>query len=127
MEAQGRGLTRRQERAIEALLTTTTRAEAAQAAGCAESSIYKWLVDPVFMAELIRRENILRRETGRQLAQDAKKALDLIRGFIEDERTDKRLRLKAADLWLSYLIKTQDDSEIEERLTALERRLGEDD
>jgi hypothetical protein len=120
MQAEGSGLSRLQEKAIEALLTTKTRAEAAEVAGCSERSIYKWLADPVFTAELMKREGILRREVGRQLSQDANKALSLLKDFMDSERVDDRLRLRAADLWLDYLIKTEDYSSLEARIAAIE-------
>ena len=106
--------------AIQALLSTRTRAEAAEVAGCSERSIYNWLAEPLFSTELLKRENILRREIGRRLSQDAGRVIDLLQSIIEDENADVRLRLRAADLWLSYIIRTQDYSEIEERLTKLE-------
>lgn len=121
MQNESSGLTRLQERAIEGLLTTPTRAEAAKAAGCSERALYKWLGQPGFRSELLERENGLRREVGRRLAQGANQALDLLKKFINDQNADARLRLRAADLWLSYLIKTQEFSELEARVTDLER------
>ena len=120
MQSKSSGLTSLQTKAIQALLSTRTRAEAAEVAGCSERSIYNWLAEPLFSTELLKRENILRREIGRRLSQDAGRVIDLLQSIIEDEIADVRLRLRAADLWLSYIIRTQDYSEIEERLTKLE-------
>lgn len=115
-------LTTLQRKAVNALMETDTITAAAELAGCAQSSIYNWLKDPVFNAELLRLENVVRNKTGRILAKDSKKALDVIRELMTGERTPKPLRLRAAMAWLDYTIKTQDQSDIERRLAALEAK-----
>jgi hypothetical protein len=115
-------LNRNQNKAIKALLETNTRAEAAAAAGIAESTLYKYLADPVFRSVLLERENILRRDVGRRLAKDTNHVINLLSEFIEDREAinDDRLWLRALDLWVDYHLKTGDQSDIERRLTALE-------
>jgi hypothetical protein len=120
MQTEGSGLTRLQEKAIEGLLATDTRAAAADYAGCSERSIYKWLNDPVFKSKLLERENTLRREVGRLLAIDAKEARRVIKEIMLDTKEDSRLRARAGQILLSYMIKTQDQTDIERRLSALE-------
>ena len=122
MHDQGSGLTRLQEKAIEGLLATDTRAAAAEYAGCSERSIYKWLNDPLFKAALLERENTLRREVGRLLAMDAKEARRIIKEILLDKTEDPRLRTRAGQILLSYMIKTQDQTELERRVSALEAR-----
>lgn len=113
-------LTTLQRKAVNALMETDTITAAADAAGCAQSSIYNWLKDPVFNAELLRLENVIRNKTGRILAKDSEKALDVIRELMTNDRTDKALRFRSACAWLDYMIKTQDQADIERRLSALE-------
>ena len=122
MQDQGSGLTRLQEKAIEGLLATDTRVAAAEYAGCSERSIYKWLNDPLFKAALLERENTLRREVGRLLAMDAKEARRIIKEILLDKTEDPRLRTRAGQILLSYMIKTQDQTELERRVSALEAR-----
>lgn len=115
-------LTTLQRKAVKALMECNTITEAAKQAGCAQSSIYNWLKEPLFNAELLRLENVIRNATGRVLAQDSSKALDVIRDLMTSERTDKTLRFRAACAWLDYTIKTQDQADIERRLSELEAR-----
>jgi len=122
MQIEGSGLSRLQEKAVQGLLATDTRAKAAVYAGCSERSIYKWLNEPVFRAELLARENILRREVGRRLAMDAQTARQVIVQVLEDDRMDPRLRVRAGEILLSYMIKTQDQNDIERRLSILEAK-----
>ena len=123
MQVEGSGsLTRLQEKAIEGLLATDTRAKAAEYAGCSERSIYKWLRDPLFNSALLERENTLRREVGRRLAMDAKKALETIKKIMTDSHKEPGLRVRAADLWLKYMINTQDQTDLERRVSDLEAR-----
>lgn len=123
MQENGSGeLTQLQNKAIQALLKTNTRAEAAEMANCSERSIYKWLADPVFRSVLLERENILRRDVGRRLAKDTNHVINLLSEFIEDREgiNNDRLWLRALDLWLDYHLKTESESDIERRLSALE-------
>lgn len=120
MQNESAGLTRLQEKAIEGLLVTDTRAKAADYAGCSERSLYKWLQDPLFNSALLERENVLRREVGRRLAMDAKRSLETIKAIMTDEKKDPGLRLRAADLWIKYMLSTHDQTEIERRVSALE-------
>ena len=122
MQNEGSGLTRLQEKAIEGLLATDTRAPAADYAGCSERSIYKWLNEPIFKTALLQRENTLRREVGRLLAMDAKQARKVIKEIMADMRSEPNLRVRAGQILLSYMIKTQDQSDIEQRLSALEAK-----
>jgi hypothetical protein len=120
MQNEHSGLNRLQEKAIEGLLATDTRAAAADYAGCSERSIYKWLRDPVFNSVLLEREDTLRREVGRLLAMDAKEARRVIKEIMLDTNEDSRLRARAGQILLSYMIKTADQTDTERRLSALE-------
>jgi len=115
-------LNQNQNKAIKALLRTNTRAEAAEAAGICERTLYKYLADPVFRSVLLERENILRRDVGRRLAKDTNHVINLLSEFIEDREAidDDRLWLRALDLWIDYHLKTADQSDIERRVSALE-------
>ena len=120
MQNEGSGFSRKKEKAIEGLLRTDTRAKAADYAGCSERSIYKWLRDPIFNSVLLERETTLRREVGRHLAMNAREALETIREIMTDPKKNPGLRLRAADLWLRYMINTQDQTDLERRVSALE-------
>jgi hypothetical protein len=119
------GLNTLQRKAVKALIETDTITEAAKVAGCTRPTIYKYLENPVFRYELARLENIIRDASGRKLAKDSKKALDVIREIMDDPNQDARLRLRAAMAWFDYTLKTADTSELEERISALEVKFND--
>jgi len=118
-------LTRLQRAAVAAIVTTKSNTEAAAVAGCSERSIYKWLKDPVFKAELATYEKTIRDAVDYQLTTGTKQALEVIRnvteGTIKDD-PDLRasVRLRAAIAWMDLHIKTRADTELEARVSALE-------
>ena len=119
-------LTPLQRKAVPAVVTTKTAREAAEKAGCSESSIYKWLQEADFKAEVVTYETVIRDAIRYQLADGAREAADVIRdvmtGEIRDEDDLKAsVRLRAALGWLDLVIRTQTDTEIERRLTELEK------
>jgi len=113
-------LTRLQRAAVAAIVTTKTNAEAAAVAGCSERSIYAWLRDPKFRVVLIASENQIRDATGRRLAMDADKALDVMNEIMINQDNPDDLRLRACRAWLDFWIKTRDQVDLEQRVTALE-------
>jgi hypothetical protein len=122
----GRKLTTLKRKAVQALVETDTIKAAAVQAGCAESSIYKWLKEPVFKYEVTKLENIIRDASGRILAKDSKKALEVIRDIMDDPKQGPPLRLRAAMAWFDYTLKTRDTSELEQRISALEVKFSEE-
>ena len=113
-------LTRLQNKAIDALVKTTTNREAAEKAGCAESSIYKWLNDPIFRAELLARENRSRDASGRRLAVQFDDILNIVYEIATNEANPPDLRLRACRTWADYWIKTKEDTDLERRVSNLE-------
>ena len=116
------GLTRLQKDAVTAVVASKTYKEAAELAGCSESSVYKWMKNPVFRAAVLERENGLRAASGRRLARDAQSSLDVIHNIMTDEGNPAGLRLQAAKAWQDYLIKTGDITQLEDRVTKLEAK-----
>jgi hypothetical protein len=106
---------------LEALAQGKTQKEAAEYAGCTPRTIRRRLEDPVFRLELdeCRREVV--RQTASSLAQAAVIAVATLEAQCADR--DPWLRQKAATILLDFDAKRQ-EREIEERLCALEERLG---
>lgn len=106
---------------LEALAAGKTQKEAAEYAGCTTRTIRRRLEDPVFRLELdeLRREVV--RQTSSSLAQAASTAIATLEAQCAER--DPWLRQKAAAILLDFDAKRQ-DREIEERLCALEERLG---
>lgn len=121
-------LTTLQKKAIPAVVTSATAKEAAELAGCSESSIYKWrLHNPAFKAAVAEYEAMIRDDIRHQLAEKSKDALKVIGGIMTGEITDDgdlraSVRLRAAIAWMDLVIKTQEQTDFERRLTELEAR-----
>jgi len=118
-------LTRLQKKAVIAIVETTTAKEAAELAGCSESSIYKWQRDPVFMAEVNAYEKMIRDAVDYQFTVKAKFAQAVIGGVMtgkirDDPDLKASVRERAAKDWLDFHFKARDMADIEARVTALE-------
>lgn len=111
----------RQARALEALLSSSTVKQAAQAAGVSERQVYRWLLEPEFSAKLKQGESeritsALRGLSG--LAGEAVQALaSVMRAPAQDGANVKRL---ASANVLELLLKAREQIEIIERIEALE-------
>ena len=119
-------LTAKQRKAVPAVVTTKTAREAAIKAECSESSVYKWLQDPAFKAEVVTYETMIRDAIRYQLVDGAKEAADVIRnimsGTVRDEDNLRAsVRLRAALGWLDLVVRTQTDTDVERRLSELEK------
>jgi len=120
-------LTRLQRAAVAAVVTTRTAKEAAAVAGCSESSVYKWLQDPAFKAEVDAYEAMIRDAFRYQLADKSQYALTVIGGVMsgnikDTEDTKASVRLRAALGWTDLVIKTSEQSDLERRVSLLEAK-----
>ena len=118
--AENGTLTPSQQRTLASLLTERDIRSAAVSAGVSERSIYRWLADPTFKAELARREGELIDQAARRLVtlQDAAIAVfDDVLSSLTAKDADK---LRAAQCVLDYLLRLRELSTVEERLRALE-------
>jgi hypothetical protein len=118
-------LTQLQKKAVIAIVEEKTARDAAKACGASESTIYKYMQNPVIMAEVRAYEKQIRDTVGYRLASGSNEMLDIIEGVAKGEIIDTdnvraSVRLRAAIAWLDNLYRTQDMTEIELRLTALE-------
>jgi len=116
-------LTPRQRAAVAALFQAKTRQEAAEICGVSQSTLYKWLRNPIFKAELLELETETRQTLRRRLSRGAGASLDTIAEIRDDQENPPALRLRAADLWLTHHEKLDDQSDFDRRLTALEERV----
>ena len=115
-------LSANKKRAIRALLEQKTITAAADQVGITRKTIYEYLRDPIFRAELQNAESGLIDGAGVRLLGGQEKALDTLEGLMDDDDpTNKRL---AAVAWLNFALKWRELRNIEERLTALEAALN---
>ncbi|MFZ3070100.1 MAG: hypothetical protein WA110_03140 [Anaerolineaceae bacterium] len=118
---QNNALKPKQRAAITALLSAKTNAEAARLAGCSERQLYVWLKEPIFKAELLGAESMVRNAANRQLTNRAVGALDVIAEIMTSAAMPAALRLQAAKAWLDFFYKARGEEDVDARITALVR------
>ena len=117
------GTTTKKTRAIAAMLTTSTVADAAAAAGVGHRTLARWLADdPEFRSALQRAEGLAIDAAVRRLVglQDA--AVDVFDDVLSNSSISPTVRLRAASSVIDYLLKLRELRNLEERLAALEDR-----
>ena len=121
MSHDAEDLTIRQEKAIAALLSCRTVAEAAKLAQVGERSIYRWLKQDTFQSHLRRaRRQALSQALGR-LQQVADRAVDTLDTILDDKKATTASRVSAVRAALRYACHGIEIDDFEERLTAVER------
>ena len=115
-------VTPRQRKAIEALLTTATVAEAARVAGVKRQTIYRWMKQDSFRAALAEAEREALESLSRalvRLGDTATKTLDAAMRGAESES----VRVRASDIVLSRLLQLRELVDLHKRVEALEQEL----
>jgi len=115
-----RTLTTRQHHGITAILGAASVPEAAEASGIPQSTLYRWLDDPLFLAELSRAEGQLIDAAVRRLLNIQKKALAKLEQALDDESTPAGVQVRAAIGVMELLLKLRDLRTVEDRLARLE-------
>jgi hypothetical protein len=98
--------------------------DAAASAGVAERTIYRYLNDPAFQAELAKAEGRSIDEATRQLLKLQDEAIAVFLQVLSDKKIAAGVRLRAAQSILDYLLKLRELRNIEQRLAALEASIG---
>lgn len=92
---ENKTLTAKQKRAITALLTERTTRDAAKAAKVSESTLWRWLADPEFRAELTRQEGTVIDQVTRGLLTMQEKALEELADVFS--LADEQARINISD------------------------------
>lgn len=121
-----RGLSSGQQRAIVALLSERTVAEAAEQARVGERTIWRWLADPAFKAALVTAEGEMIDVATRRLLALQAGAIEMVERIMLDEAAGAHVRLRAAQALIDYLLKLRELRNIEARLARLEAELVPD-
>lgn len=109
--------------AIDALLTERTKRAAATKAGVSERQLYKWLQDPLFKSALIEAEAAARNEIKRRIVKRAENLADTIADIMESEEASPAVRLSAAARLGDLFFRSDEQADLEQRITALEEGL----
>jgi hypothetical protein len=123
MEVNGNfsDLSDKQRRAIAALLSEPTTKKAAEAAKVGETTIHRWLNDPIFSAALKEsRERVFESRLA-ALQGVSGRAVETLLDVMTDKTAQPSARVSAAKTVLELAIKGRDQLELSERLAYLEK------
>ena len=110
----------KQLKAVQTLLTAKSIAEAALAAQVSERTLGRWLNEPAFRSALSAAEGELLDCATRRLLGLQDKAIETFEDVLDSEDATQALRLRAAEMVLTYLLKIRELRNLESRLVALE-------
>ena len=113
-------LSRNQQRAIAALLSCTTTAEAAEKAGVSRQTLYRYLADETFRAELSRRQDAIISKVTASLVGLAEEIVKTLRQMLTDADTPPSVKARVALGWLSQMQKNVELQDLVERVERLE-------
>lgn len=113
-------MTQRKEKALQALLVSRTRAEAAKAAEIGESTLRTYMQDAEFLERYRQAFGDMVRDAARQAQQTLSPALSILREIMEDREEPASARITAARSILEYTLKLGEQVDILEQLRELE-------
>ena len=114
-------LSRRQLKAIPFIVSSSTYTEGCQKAQINKTTLYKWLKQPEFKAELDRQRDEITAEAFNTLTQNLTKAVEALTGLL-DNQDDRLKRLTAKDI-IDFIIRHKENEDLDKRLTEVEKRL----
>jgi len=116
-------LTDRQLKAIPHIVNSPTYTEGCKKAKINKTTLYKWLKEPEFKAELDRQRNEITAEAFGVLSQGLTKAVETLTGLLDTQ--DNRLKRLVCNDIIEHIIQHNEIEAINKRLTAIEQRLDE--
>lgn len=113
------------EKALSALLTSETKAEAAQKAGISDRTLRTYLSDPAFKAEYQKRKKKLLSDATHQIQQSMKIAVSTLRGIIQSKSSKDSDRITASRLILEFGLRYTEINDLLSRLEDLENTINQ--
>ena len=110
------------ERALAALLTSDTQAEAAKKCGLSERTLRLYLDDPEFYTEYQQRRHQMVIDATKKLQGYMQAAVETLKELTDNKETPPGIRASAARALLEYGLKYTDVTDLAERITALEKQ-----
>ena len=120
-------MTPRKEKALQALLVSRTRAQAAKAAGIGESTLREYMKDPEFLDRYREAFGNLVQDAVRQAGQAIAPALSCLREIVEDRGEAPQARIQAARYLVEYALRLGEQCDLLARLERLEAAVKEGD
>ena len=116
-------LTERQLKAIPFIVGSPTYTEGCEKANINKTTLYKWLKQPEFKAELDRQRDEVASEAFGVMSQSLTKAVETLVGLL-DNKDDRLKRLTAKEI-IEHFLKHKEVEDLEKRIAAIEDRLNE--
>ncbi len=115
-------LTERQLKAIPHIVSSPTYIEGCKTAKIDKTTLYKWLKQPEFKAELDRQRDEVTAEAFGVLSQGLTKAVETLVDLLDNK--DNRLKRLAAKDVIDFIIRHKENEDLDRRLTEIEKRLA---
>lgn len=119
-------MNKNEKKALIALLTHPTVAEAATAAGLGHRTVARYLADPAFKTELSKRQDALVASVTSSLVGLAGKAIATLRDILEDKEASASVRARVALGWLAQMRQAVELADLAERIAKLEEVVRND-
>lgn len=110
----------RRELVIAALVAGESVTEAAAAAGIGATTVYRWMRDAHFRAQLAAGRAAQWAPVARRLRAGVGRALDLIEQLMNSAETHESTRLRAAVAYIEMAVQLKKVTDTDERLASLE-------
>ena len=120
--AQKMGLNSNQLKAIEALLTTPSMSAAARQCGLARRTLFRYLSDETFKAELRKRQDEAVTAVTAALSGLTGEAIEALHDLLANPETSASVKARVALGWLSERRKALELDELTRRVMVLEER-----
>lgn len=120
----GENVTPRQRKAIEALVLTGSKTDAAERAGVRRVTVYRWLRQPAFLAELERATSEAMDALSLALVGVGDLAIKTLEGGMAAGDATWSVRVRSADVALRHLLRLREMLDLEKRICRLEEQLG---
>ena len=117
-------MTERQKRVLAALLTSPSKAAAAEAAGVNVRTVQNYLNDEAFQAEYQKALEDMVADAATEAKRALSPALCTLREIVEDRGEDTQNRISATRVLLSNSLKLIETADILTRLKELEDTIG---
>jgi phage terminase small subunit len=114
-------LTGRQRKFIPLLVSCPTFTEACEKGKLNRTTLYQWLKDPGFKAEVERQREEVTQEAFALLSHSLTKAVETLAELLGDN--DKRLKRFAAKDVIEFFLRHHELAELETRIEAIEEKL----
>lgn len=119
-----RDLSGKRHRAAMCLLLSGNATEAEASGGVGRRTLCRWIKEPQLKSMLVELEKEGLAATSRRLVGISEKALRTIDDILASESASEGLKLCAAFGILDHALKWREQIALEDRITALERKLG---